>query len=453
MRIDYKQLSKMEFLPGLEALDLGSKANVIQSLLEENFFHDSGLFYSLLLISGPREIRSTSRADLEGASVIEGVYKDGGASDEAAREEGMTFENSIYSAGLYLQSQVARYAVTKEPAAMKEALRALNALRMIYDYARERGHEGWLGKPYGQIPKDHSSPDQYHAAIIGLYQFHEIARPAERLQIVAMLRGIADFMTKRNYQIWDVSKPTDALPWNIGFAYCNTTYVLAQAMVFRLTGEMRYRDEALRLADLARWREWSHLDEWAADGLTRVLEFERVAIGSFVLHAVEMLAEILPELFGATHSAVREGLARALEKWWAFTELGIDNNGYQHYWIDIDVTNRTWKPTGIRECPRPSMPGTFWNYYSDVRWSDQLYRRVTAAFPVIAHLPNKRESALAWMRDMMERTNGERMRWVIDLDGHQLKPDVKWMGCMLSSEAPFHYLITYWRGRALGYWA
>ncbi len=36
---------------------------------------------------------------------------------------------------------------------------------------------------------------------------------------------------------------------------------------------------------------------------------------------------------------------------------------------------------------------------------------------------------------------------MIDLDGRQLKPDVRWMGCMLSSEAPFHYLITYWRGK------
>jgi hypothetical protein len=29
---------------------------------------------------------------------------------------------------------------------------------------------------------------------------------------------------------------------------------------------------------------------------------------------------------------------------------------------------------------------------------------------------------------------------------------VRWMGCMLSSEAPCHYLITWWRGQAAGLW-
>jgi hypothetical protein len=43
---DYHSLSRINFLPELEALDLHGKARVIQSLLEESYFHPSGLFYS-----------------------------------------------------------------------------------------------------------------------------------------------------------------------------------------------------------------------------------------------------------------------------------------------------------------------------------------------------------------------------------------------------------------------
>jgi len=145
-------------------------------------------------------------------------------------------------------------------------------------------------------------------------------------------------------------------------------------------------------------------------------------------------------------------LRQSCERWWAFCQLGMDGDGYQHYWIDIDVENGTWQPTGLRPNDSPPFPGTFGAYYSDVRWSDQLYRIMTGAFTVVEHCPELREDTLAWIRDILSKTNGRRLRWMIDLDGRQLKPDVRWMECMLSSEAPFHYLTAYWRGRKEGWW-
>jgi len=119
---DYEALSKIDFLPELETPDLHTKAHAIQELVERSFSHPSGLFYSILLIDGPHHLQPMGRADMEGISdtVAEGHYDDGGASAEAARDEGMTFENSITSAGNYLQSQAARFAVTAEPATYAE---------------------------------------------------------------------------------------------------------------------------------------------------------------------------------------------------------------------------------------------------------------------------------------------------------------------------------------------
>lgn len=77
---------------------------------------------------------------------------------------------------------------------------------------------------------------------------------------------------------------------------------------------------------------------------------------------------------------------------------------------------------------------------------------MTAALTVARHCPRQREATLAWIRGVMEKTDGRRLRWFVDLDGRQLVPEDRWMGCMLSSESPFHYLIAYWRGVADGLW-
>jgi len=145
---DYENLSKIDFLPEMERVDLAGKAKVIQSLLEESFFHPSGLFYSILLIDGPRHVRPMAREDLAASSVHVAEMFDQGTR-EAARNEGMTFENSITSAGNYLQSQTARFVAAADPAAYAQAVRAFASLRMIYDHGKANGRAGWLGKPYG----------------------------------------------------------------------------------------------------------------------------------------------------------------------------------------------------------------------------------------------------------------------------------------------------------------
>ena len=453
---DYEELGRITFLPELDGLDLRGKAEVIQSFLEEHFYHPSGLFYSILLIDGPNHVRPMSRADMEGVSDVaaEGFYdgQDGGATTTAAREEGMTFENSITSAGNYLQAQAARIAATDSPAARAEALRALNSLRLIYDDGKRRGRAGWLGKPYGLVPRDHSTPDQYIDALLGLYRFREVAAPVERDVVDEMLRDIADFMTRRNCQIWSLKEAVDSRPWNLPEPYCNAAYVLAQALAFRVTGDDRYRREALGLAGLSYWREESSLDRWRREGVERMLMFERVCLGGYVLKAAGAIAETLPDVFGPTPGEQAATLRTLCERWWRYSRLGMDGDGYQHYWIDIDVRNGTWRPTGIRPNPEPPFPGTFGAYYSDVRWGDQLYRIMTGAFTVAAHCPDLRDSTLAWIRGILGKTNGQRLKWMIDLDGRQLKPDIKWMGCTLSSESPFHYLTVYWRGRKDGLW-
>ena len=75
-------------------------------------------------------------ADMAGVSDSTDAYD--AATQAAARDEGMTFENSIASAGLYLQAQAARYGATRDDHAADEAKRALNSPRLTYEDRRER---------------------------------------------------------------------------------------------------------------------------------------------------------------------------------------------------------------------------------------------------------------------------------------------------------------------------
>jgi hypothetical protein len=273
-----------------------------------------------------------------------------------------------------------------------------------------------------------------------------------------MLVDAADYMAAREYQIWDISRPVDAITWgHLGHAYCNATYVLSQVLAYRLTGDQRYWREAFRLGELSAWRDMTYLDEWRDQGLERMLYFERICLGYFLPAAGEVIYELLPEFFGDTTEAARARYSRMIARWWEYSLLGIDEECYAHYWVDVDVSAGTWKSTGLRPVSPPyGWGGTFMEYHSDVRMGDVAYRTInTALLQGVYGAQDGAQGgpeALAWARRAMALTDGRRLRWMIDLDGRQLKPDIRWMGCILSSEAPFHYLIVYWRGKSLGLW-
>jgi hypothetical protein len=449
---DYEALARADFLPGLAGQSLAAKADRLQALIERGFYHPDGLFYSLLLIDPPEGVRPMSPADLQGVNDSTDAYD--GATQEAARDEGMTFENSIASAGLYLQAQSARHRAGGDSRALDEAGRAFHSLWLIYRHGCEHGRAGWLGKPYGRIPKDHSTADQYHMALIGLHRYRQVAPRDVRARIDGMLVDIADFMRRRDYQIWDLSKPTDGITWgHLQHAYCNATYVLSQVLAYDATGEARYRDEAFRLGALSPWRDQTYLDEWRAQGLARMLYFERICLGYFVPAAGEVIHELLPEFYGDSPDQARDRFARMVARWWAFSQLGIDGDACAHYWVDVDVRAGTWRPTGVRPVDPPyGWGGTFMAYYSDVRMGDVAYRTLNTAFLQGLYGDGEREAPLRWARRALELTDGHRLRWMIDPDGRQLKPDIRWMECILSSEAPFHFLAAYWRGRERGLW-
>jgi hypothetical protein len=48
--------------------------------------------------------------------------------------------------------------------------------------------------------------------------------------------------------------------------------------------------------------------------------------------------------------------------------------------------------------------------------------------------------------------DGTRLHWLVDPDGGQLPPEIRYHGECLSSEMPASFLAAYWRGRRDGIW-
>jgi len=53
---------------------------------------------------------------------------------------------------------------------------------------------------------------------------------------------------------------------------------------------------------------------------------------------------------------------------------------------------------------------------------------------------------------ILQSTDENKLRWMLDLDGKQLLPHFRYMGQSLSSEMPATFLATYWRGRLENLW-
>lgn len=450
--VDFGALSGVRFMPELAELSLAAKAQAIQELIERTMFDPSGLMYSMLLITGPHEVRPVGPQDVVAIS--------SGASDswkadpwinECFRNEWMTFENSLTTAGIYLHSQVERYRVTQSADALEQARRAFESIHKVYELGVADGNPGWLSKPYGRAVTNISSPDQYFFSFVGLFNYAKVADPDTQAKITQLVTDAADYARKDGYDLFwkgpGGSGEGELWPYN-------AIFMLINSVAYHLSGEPRYREELLRLDTLGRWKQETYIEAWRRAGHKRVLMFERVCLAAFAIMSGEIIFEATPEVFGAGERQQQAAWSRAARRWWEFSKLGVDEDYYAHYWVDINVEGFDWRPTGLTE-PNPNMTNPddlFMNYHSDVRWGDSLYRNADASLSVSLASRGIRRLAAEFAREVLRRTSGDRLRWMIDLDGKQLLPPVKYMGCMLSSEAPYHYLAMYWRGRRLGYW-
>jgi hypothetical protein len=146
---------------------LARKIDLLQRFLGEQFFHPSGIMYSQWYWRDD-ELRPWRRSDFEGQSfphTPEGFTPEGHNNNE----------NSSWTSGLFLLSQCLRYAATRDDEALAYAAKAFRSLDLIFRLTEARGERGFLCKPYDCSASLQTSPDQYIAAMLGLWEYRRIA--------------------------------------------------------------------------------------------------------------------------------------------------------------------------------------------------------------------------------------------------------------------------------------
>ncbi|MEN9938247.1 MAG: hypothetical protein RLZZ387_4826 [Chloroflexota bacterium] len=450
------------------AMPVSRKVETLQWFLGERYFHASGMMYSHWHW-GAGEPRPFRDEDLASQSV---PHTSAGFSPAGY----ISGENSPWVSGLFLLSQCLRYQVTGEEQALGYAARAFGSLDIIFRLAEDAGQPGLLCKPYDWALSYETSPDQYVATMLGLWAYRALAGREARQRIDALLPAMADWWRERDYTIAYFERRFRILD----DAYHAPTMACLNALAFQVTADRRYMEESRRLLtlagpwatrlDLERARMLAELrGELAAAQDIATAQSNRdlgdaaydPARAPFVVRNTEnraamwMMAAAADALF--QHELSLGGLLQqAVARYFDHCRFGLREDLLSHYVVQVDLERNTWYPL-----VRPITPerrawaarsglSLFVAYDSEVCWADAAAR--IADIAVIGHLraPALCPGALTLARTLLARLDDRRLHWMIDLDGQQLLPELRWMGESLSSDAPVFAVLAYWRARAHG---
>ena len=156
------------------------------------------------------------------------------------------YENSLMATGMYALSQVRRYGVTGEAAALTAAAHPVYAILRVL-HQGELYEKGFLPKPFGGVRKccySHElSPDQYIKSMIALWGYREYAAAAARKVIDDYFVAMADYHVARGF-IHPRRESMVVTPENRPHVISMLVPLLCAA--HRLTGDGKYRDALKR---------------------------------------------------------------------------------------------------------------------------------------------------------------------------------------------------------------
>ena len=124
-----------------------------------------------------------------------------------------------------------------------------------------------------------------------------------------------------------------------------------------------------------------------------------------------------------------------------------------NYWFAVDLVNDTWRPLPrTKLLPREKwlFGDPFTSFLSEVRWNEPLCRFMISSVIAAQHNPGRNIQSVA--RRMVGSLNPTHLHWIVDLNGQQLLPELRYYGQCLSSEAPGSFLAAYWKGRKDRLW-
>lgn len=441
------------------AWPVARKVQAIQTFLGEHYFSPEGIMYCMWYYDG-RQARLFREQDLGELRfpfcAVEGI----------THEDWMSGENSSSTSGLFLWSQALRYQATGEDEAMRYAQKAFNSLDLIFKLSEAKGIEGFVCKPWGGRASTGTSPDQFICVMNGLWEYRKIAPHAHRKRIDALLPRMADWWRTRDYII-----VFGGVTWPILPHHCPAMACL-HAMAYRATGDFRYLDESERLlATAGAWPTWIERNRRELTHNTGFpiekkgvrwpekyygLEYDP-ARREYLLFQFEngeiWLTMACADWFMREEPRLAPIVRQAIGRHLKYIQFGMRQDHLTVMTLQTDLERDQWHPV---PWPRERFESdVVEDEYADVLggevcWGDFASRIPDAAIIGQQHAPEFCPGALKLARTMLGKLDGQRLHWIIDPDGKQVKPKHRGILNLLSSDAPSFTLLAYWRAKNAG---
>lgn len=432
------------------------KINLLQRHIEKDHYGDGKKTIPIALpydgkLTGV--LRAWRVSDFKNQSTPSFMTNVKGQPPKVTAADWLNNENSAQFSGGYLLSQVYRYKVTHDKAALVECGRALKGIQAIAALAGP-DRFGWICKPFGEKLQDYSSPDQNITIVHGLWAFLPYANTEQAAWIKKMIPAIATYWEKIDYTIlsgehvWDMRKGSTFM----------RMYKVINLLAYDISKDKKFLDVANRieaehgelsertvtLFDTQRDNRPGYFNDWK-----RVSEF---SINVFAPIQLDILCHLRPE-----HK--KDYLAawcRALEH----SLIGYDVlYGAHYYYIEAKLIDSeyVWRPQQFawpafsHEDLLSSNLFAFTRYPHRIYWPD-----ATSRLPLIYLMYlNDGGEPIPYVekivRDIMNKLDFEHLHWMVDPHGDQTIPEISFITYAMTSETG-NYVAAWYLGKQLGFW-
>lgn len=431
------------------------KVGILQDLIYDNFFHPCGIIYSHLHWKDS-ELRPFQKEDFEGQSYPK--TKEGFTPWDCYNNE-----DSPMASATFLMSQCMRFKATGEEQAREYSRKGFRSIDEIFKLTEEKGHRGYLCKPYGRKVSNETSPDQYCITAQGLWAYREIADKTEKERIDYLLPAMADWWLERNYRIVFFDSEFDILNSHWGNHFAQMACL--NYMAYSASKGEKYFVEYKRLLELAgawpnyidraraRMYEKGETDCWWEQFHGYEYDSSRK---KYLMYDGECRSAMWYQVISAdfiykNEPSTRNLLKHAIARCYKYMQFGLTEDTNSLYNTQIDLEKDIWKPLVVPPTPEKLknawLEWAFCAYQPGIYWNDAVNRLADVC--VIAHQYAKEfcPGALCLANEIFKRLDDKRLYAMTDADGKQFLPELYWMKYVFSSHIPSLTALAYWRAR------
>lgn len=205
-----------------------NRAYEIESWAEKHFVDNNGVIYSCIDRQTGNPITESFYTEDDNPFTVPGF----------TAAEFVNYENCGMTTGAYLQSQLYRYSVERNPDSLQKAQRCFNALKYIYNIGKNL-EEGFFPKIYGNKFTGQTSTDQVLYATLAMDHYYLYADEKEKSEISRMITSMINFWVKRDYK-FNYYTIKD-MQWPLG------RFTSLLLLAYKYSGDDKFKDEYDRL--------------------------------------------------------------------------------------------------------------------------------------------------------------------------------------------------------------